>query len=373
MSRRALKAVAAFFLLTGLMAVPGVADANGIEADYEVIATGLDNPRGLDIRGRATVFVAESGTGGDSDICIPAPDDEPQCLGSSGAITRIRGGVQTRVVEGLPSFAVADGSEAVGPSDVDIFSGVLYATMALGADPAERDALGPEAELFGTLLRLNRFGGSHTVVADIAALEGTDNPDGGGIDSNPVSVDFRRGSYFVADAGGNSLIRVDSRGRTSTAATFPTLQADAPPFLGLPPGAQIPAQAVPTAVETGPDGALYVSQLTGFPFPVGAASVFRVLPNQEPVVYVDGFTNIIDLAFAPNGDLYVLEVATNSLLGAPGGALWRVSADGERELVLAEPLFFPGGVAVSPVTSDIYVTNCGVCAGGGEVLRIDAP
>ena len=32
-------------------------------------------------------------------------------------------------------------------------------------------------------------------------------------------------------------------------------------------------QAVPTSVEKGRDGWYYVSQLTGFPFPVGGASI----------------------------------------------------------------------------------------------------
>ena len=38
-------------------------------------------------------------------------------------------------------------------------------------------------------------------------------------------------------------------------------------------------QAVPTSVEVGPDGHYYVSQLTGFPFPVGGANIFRVSPR----------------------------------------------------------------------------------------------
>jgi hypothetical protein len=36
-------------------------------------------------------------------------------------------------------------------------------------------------------------------------------------------------------------------------------------------------QAVPTSVAVAPDGAYYVGQLTGFPFPVGGARVFRVV------------------------------------------------------------------------------------------------
>ncbi len=52
-------------------------------------------------------------------------------------------------------------------------------------------------------------------------------------------------------------------------AVFHARLVDAPPFLGLPPGTKIPMQAVPNSVVQGPDGAWYVGQLTGFPFPVG--------------------------------------------------------------------------------------------------------
>jgi hypothetical protein len=51
-------------------------------------------------------------------------------------------------------------------------------------------------------------------------------------------------------------------------------------------------QAVPTSVVKGPDGAYYVGQLTGFPFPVGGANVFRVVPGHDPEVFAGGFTYI---------------------------------------------------------------------------------
>ena len=79
---------------------------------------------------------------------------------------------------------------------------------------------------------------------------------------------------------------------------------DGPP---LPP--IIPMQAVPTGVVKGPDGALYMSQLTGFPFPVGGANVYRIDPRSgKTSVYATGFTNIIDLDFGKDGTLYVLEM-----------------------------------------------------------------
>jgi sugar lactone lactonase YvrE len=126
--------------------------------------------------------------------------------------------------------------------------------------------------------------------------------------------------------------------------------------------------AVPTTVVRRADGAYYVGELTGFPFPLHGARVFRVVPGEKPTVWARGFTNIIDMAFH-NGRLYVLEIAHNSLAtsSTPFGAL-RLNPDGSKT-VLFKDLFFPTSLAFAS-DRDALVTNCGICAGGGEVLRI---
>jgi hypothetical protein len=53
----------------------------------------------------------------------------------------------------------------------------------------------------------------------------------------------------------------------------------------------------------------------------------------------------------------------------PGGRVDQGGPAGNREIV-ADGLFFPGGVALSK-NDEIYVTNCGVCFDDGEVLRIN--
>lgn len=115
-------------------------------------------------------------------------------------------------------------------------------------------------------------------------------------------------------------------------------------------------------------GAYFVSELTGFPFQVGAARVHRVVPGQPPQVYATGLTNAIDLDFGPGGTLYVLEIAHNSLLAEkPVGALVKVSPEQAPKVVL-DGLNFPTGLTIRGNTA--YLTDCGVCAGGGRVLQI---
>ena len=63
------------------------------------------------------------------------------------------------------------------------------------------------------------------------------------------------------------------------------------------------------------------------------------------------------------------EIATNGILsGDFTGALKRVAAGGTVSTIMGAPLFAPYGIAVQG--DNAYVSNCGVCAGGGEVLRI---
>ncbi len=44
--------------------------------------------------------------------------------------------------------------------------------------------------------------------------------------------------------------------------------------------------------------------------------------------------------------------------------------DGSVEVLASEGLFMPTGLAVGP-KGGIYISNCGVCAGVGEVIRIN--
>jgi glucose/arabinose dehydrogenase len=120
---------------------------------------------------------------------------------------------------------------------------------------------------------------------------------------------------------------------------------------------------------------LYVGELTDFPFPAGEARVYRVMPGQEPTVYAEGFTNVVDIAFGADGNLYVLEMARDGLLAAmsdgtePTGRLVRVAPDGTQTTLVSDELAAPGGLAIGP-DGALYVTNHSTSAGGGEVLRI---
>lgn len=336
------------------------------------IASGLHNPRGLNFAPDGSLYVAEAGgPGAASGNCGLMGDNSVKCSANTGSITRINlaTGTATRVLEGLPSLISEDGSAngATGVHDIS-FNGLGngYFSIGLGTNPNNREPYFDDAALnYGRLARFNPSG-KFKFTDDLSGYEADNNPDQAAApvpDSNPYGVLALPGRVVVADAGGNDLIQVVD-GVISTLAVFP--RVNRPP--GVPP--PVPSvQAVPTSVALGPDGNFYVGQLTGGPFTVGIASVYRVPAyGGEPEVAYSGFTNIIDLAFGPDGSLYVLEIAATGVPNFGTGRLVRIATDGTQTTVLGD-LFAPGGVAVGK-DGAIYVTVGSITPAGG-VLKIE--
>jgi hypothetical protein len=352
--------------------------SHGGSGGLKVVAEGLNNPRGIGFGPDGALYVAESGSGG-SGPCIQSPEGGEACFGRTGSVTRITKRSQHRVLTGLPSLAEEGGVAASGPVDLGFSGWTGYLLVGNpGGGTETREQLGPGAGRFGKLLKVDLRG--IRAVADFPRFEENNNPDEGAgvppgepgaIDSNPNGLLVRHGAQYVTDAGGNDLLKVDHKGRISVVAVFPTQVVPAPPIPGLPP--ELEAQAVPTSVVKGPDGAFYVGQLTGFPFPVGRASVFRVVPGHQPKVFAGGFTNIIDIAFDKRGRLYVLEIATGGLLNAPEdelpqGRLVRVNRDGSRTTLAQEGLNAPGGFVLGHGAA--YITNNSILSGAGQVVKV---
>jgi len=168
-------------VLVAALAAPVAAQGPTVE----VVAEGLNAPRGVAIATDGSIYVAEAGTGGDQ--CM-GEEGEQVCMGLSGSIARITDGTTTRVLSDLHSLIIG-GVEIVGPSDVALIDDdTFYTVINLGGDPAEREgAPEPNKSMAGWLLR-GSSDGTYEAVADIAAFEAANNPEPTMVDSNPQSV-----------------------------------------------------------------------------------------------------------------------------------------------------------------------------------------
>jgi hypothetical protein len=351
------------------------------------VVGGLFSPRGVALGADGTIYVAEAGAGGEAP-CVEHPELGHICIGPSGGISAIVDGTASRIVDGLPS-AITDTGETIGASGVTVdgMGEVWYLVGGPGLGAAEgRDGV-PDGAAAG-MGQLYHIGadGTSVSVADLAAYETANNPDAdqpgnASPDSNANGLVATADGVVVADSGANDLLTVASDGSITTDAVFSVVMEPVPadPNASPDPAATpslYPMDPVPTSVAVGPDGAYYVGQLTGFPFPVGGASVFRVVPGEDPTVYASGFTNVIGVAFAPDGALYVLEIAHDSLInagpgGPPMGGLWKVPAGGgDPELLVSDGLPMPGGLAVAD-DGTVYVSTCAVCPGQGAVVSLN--
>jgi hypothetical protein len=355
-----------FRLLAALLAACALTAANASgqpakkgpkkSAATGVVMSGLHNPRGLAIDRKGTLYVAEAGQGG-SGPCAVLSDGLLRCFGSTGRVSRLRHGDQEVVADGLPSNAPAGGGAAVGPHDLTLQGGKAYVTVGIGANPLDPAAAPFRARGMGRLAKVRpsaRHPDHWRLRTDIAAFEAARNPDAGPPDSNPYGIFGRHGRLYVTDAGGNDLLKLQGR-HVSLVAVLPS----------RPQGRS--TDSVPTTVARGPDGAFYVGELTGGPFLPNQSRVWKVVPGQAPVPFGPTWSWIIDLAWGPDGHLYVLEFGLPVPPFSPG-ALWRLESNGTKTPI-ATGLESPGGFVFGHRRT-IYISNKSTNPVAGEVLRI---
>ena len=155
---------------------------------------------------------------------------------------------------------------------------------------------------------------------------------------------------YVADAGANDVLAVSPSGAVSTVAVLEpvkvTVTRSVARALHLPPctvGRKYALEAVPTDVEVGPDGQLYVTSLPGGPEDPSLGlngRVLRIDPASGAVTTLArGLLSPTGVAVAANGDVYVAQLFM--------GEISRISAGSHRaKPYLKVPL--PAAVEVTP-------------------------
>ncbi len=267
----------------------------------------------------------------------------------AGRLTRVDSAGNQKVLYETPDWNVAGNAQR---------NGKTYVLESQGAGP-------DPAELAGHVRIIDEDGHQRTL-GDFAALETEDNADGttrygfrdlpdgcaaqlpanmpasykGEVDSHPYAIAVTERTFYVADAGANSVVSVDARsGKTETVAVLPPrpykITPEAAASNGLPDcvvGTTYDFEAVPTDVAVGPDGWLYVTSLPGGPEdpalgPRGA--IFKVNPDDAEVKLVaEDIMSPTGLVLDDNGDMYVASLFGEGVL--------RIDPDsGEQTVVLA--------------------------------------
>lgn len=373
MRTRPLVAGSSLLVLIGGLGLVAPAPASATPS-WTVVVSGLNNPRDLAFGPDGSLYVAEAGDGGAGTTdCVPSPGGElgnQTCADFSSAITRVWPGGFHRVVTGFASIGDGSGFGSIGLDGVSVHgNGGLYGIITGTPDfvgpndfsPAKRAAL--KAQL-GQVIK-GTVDGTWKATAPVGATDFQWTKDHQNLvpdqypDTNAYGILALPGVQYVVDAAANTLDEVRPNGSVSVIAWFPN-----PPQ----------SDAVPTCVDRGPDGALYIGQLTGVGNGAGAANVYRVVPGHDPVVWASGLSAISGCGFGPNGQFYVTELGPDGLVNAnPGdGLVLKVNPGANNNTVIASGLSLPGGFAAGPDGS-VYVSNWSVApadSGGGPTGQV---
>lgn len=328
-------------------------------AEPAVVAGGLNGPMGILVEDDGTVWIVDSGIGGDRVVRTPDPVARQVAEGSFGETSRIirlsPSGERTDFAR-LPSLQV--GGIAYGGARLAMLDGVLYATSGGWVEGT------PELEPdYAGVVRVDS--GRVSEVVDTREFEIGTNPDGGGVETNPFGLAAGPdATLWLTDAAGNALYRVhpDER-RLELVTAFEVLPGQAPNPTR---NGALEVEAVPTGIAF-MDGEAYVSLLPGLPMSPGSARVVHVSATGAVRDYATGLTRLTDLQVGPDGHLYAVSMGVPAA-GDPTGSVIRILAGSSSEPVVTG-LPFPTGLAFDRA-GDLYVTTGGVGEpGSGQVLR----
>jgi hypothetical protein len=302
------------------------------EFKISVVASGLVNPTGLETDAAGNIWVSETGSGeNDAKVVLITPN-----------------GRMYDAIVNLSSIYNENSQEVQGAAHLLLDGGTLYVLAGTYMYKANISGFKPgDAPINGSTLPFEDIG------SFVLSYPFVNNAH----DSHPYNLTKGPdGDIYIADAGANAIIHRRGVGNY-------TVLAEIPGFANPTSAGSQQVQAVPTGLLF--DGQNFlVTTITGFPFPVGKAVVYKVSPAGNVSVYQQGFTALVDIA---QGNMYGHLLLQIGRFGSTGfvpnsGAL--ILANGSSTQVLNNSLNTP--VALKQVNNYTwYITSMG----DGTVLK----
>lgn len=346
-----------------------------VPAGATAVAQGLFGPRGLKFGPDGDIYVALSGPGGTNSTEAQCPQLQvavavggPYTNGNTASIVKVdkRGNVTT-VATGFPS-ALSQRPDVLGVADIAFLDGELYAVTAGGG--CSHGSLTPNM-----VAKVDQHTGQWTMIANLSQA----------VAAHPSAVmapDFEADGVFysmLADQG--KLYTVESNHGQIWSVT-PNGQVQMVTDISKVEGHIVPTAAVPSA------GGLIVSNLGLFPITPDSSILMTLKPTpvEELIDWFDpwapdglkltgasspGLSTVVSMAWGPDGALYVLELSAAPGLPTPGyGKVVRVRDDGIAEDMITG-LSVPTGMTFGP-DGALYVSNWGAAdAPIGQILRFN--
>ena len=308
------------------------------QEDATVVADGLTNPRNLSYDSEGNLYVALTGTAGD---LIADSGDE---YGATGQVVQIAPDGSTDVlVRGLISIPAGNPR---GVHDVQVTDDSIWIVLGDTSDLS--------IPFTHALVELDRETRRVKTWVDLLGLELAEDPDGNpNGESNGIDFDILDdGSILIANASCNCLMQWSRDAGLSIVNAWPH-ETDNP---------------VPTSVEVGPNGDIYVGFLTGFPFPEGGARIER-WSNGELAETFDGLTAVSGLLVTDDGTIYASEFGVFSQdQGWGPGRVVTVSADGITPVL--EDVTQPFGLVQAPDGSIQVALGASAGEGQGSIVTL---
>jgi hypothetical protein len=314
---RSLALVSAVALTAG-MGIGGASAAPGSGGAPQILANGIPTPLSVAVAGDGTAYV----TGNFAGLLFKVPQGgSPEVIHSATQEGAEIGGVS---VQGARVVFVQSGAthkvwQINGGADAEPIANV--GRYEKQNNPDKKRTYGFLGLSDACKSRLPK--GQHL------------KPYSGIVESHPYATEQVGNTVYVADAAANDILSIAPGGTISTVAVLPRTKvnitkarAEAFGLPGCVVGHKFALESVPTDVEMGPDGWLYVSSLPGGPEDgtLGAQGrVYKVNPASGRVVKVaGGLVSAVNVAVAEDGDVYVSQLFAGSIVRIPAGTSRKV-------------------------------------------------